>query len=155
MKKNQKIIKNILSINSIPQPQPRANEIKIAKKTINDSLSHSLSNIQSNKHLENNFKDSLEASISESKTNLLIPDSLNNTKSSIGNLNNKKNNKKKIESYYHNNNIDKCDNDEKDSSAGNNNEESTKKIDYRFYTNYPIVLINNNIHKIKNKEKNY
>ena len=154
MKKNQKIIKNILSINSIPQPQPRANEIKIAKKTINDSLSHSLSNIQSNKHLENNFKDSLEASISESKTNLLIPDSLNNTKSSIGNLNNKKNNKKKIESYNHNNNIDKCDNDEKDSSAGNNNEESTKKIDYRFYTNYPIVLINNNIHKIKNKEKN-
>ena len=153
MKKNQKMIKNLVSANSIPQPQPRANEIKIQKKTINDSSSHSFSNIPSNKQLENNFKDSLEGSISESKTNLLIPDSLNNTKTSIGNINNKKNNKIKNINEVDNNkdNIDKNENGEKESIWYNNNEESTKKIDYKFYTNYPIVIINN-IYKSKKKE---
>ena len=94
MKDNQKTIKNIIFKNSIPQPLTRSNEVKKTIKNKNDS-SHSFSNIPSNKHLENTFKDSLEASISESKTNILIPDSLNNTKSSIGNPNIKKNNKKK------------------------------------------------------------
>ena len=155
MKKNQKMIKNLVSANSIPQPQPRANEIKIQKKTINDSSSHSFSNIPSNKQLENNFKDSLEGSISESKTNLLIPDSLNNTKSSIGNINNKKNNKRKNinEADINKDNNNKNENGEKESIWYNNNEESTKKIDYRFYTNYPIVIINN-IYKSKKKENN-
>ena len=139
MKKNQKMVKNILAINTIPQPLSRPNEIKIYKKNINDSSLHSLSNIPSNKHLlENTFKDSLEGSISESKTNILIPDSLNNTKSSIGNANNKKNKNKHINQNDKNKNInngDKGENEEISSSGcgGKNNEEKTKKIDYRFY----------------------
>ena len=160
MKKNQKMVKNILAINTIPQPLSRPNEIKIYKKNINDSSSHSLSNIPSNKHLlENTFKDSLEGSISESKTNILIPDSLNNTKSSIGNANNKKNKNKHINQNDKNKNInngDKGENEEISSSGygAKNNEEKTKKIDYRFYTNYPILIINNNINSVKIKEKN-
>ena len=153
--KNQKLNKNTISLNSIPQPHPRLNENKNQKKTFNDSSSHSISNIQSNnKHMENNFKDSLEGSISESKTNIFIPDSLNNTKSSIGNITKKKIPKKnrmndsKNKNIISNNNLE---NDEK--SSGKNNEESTKKIDYRFYTNYPIIIINNNV-KSKEKEKN-
>ena len=104
--------------------------------------------------MENNFKDSLEGSISESKTNIFIPDSLNNTKSSIGNITKKKIPKKnrmndsKNKNIISNNNLE---NDEK--SSGKNNEESTKKIDYRFYTNYPIFIINNNV-KSKEEEKN-
>ena len=153
--KNQKLNKNTISLNSIPQPHPRLNENKNQKKTFNDSSSHSISNIQSNnKHMENNFKDSLEGSISESKTNIFIPDSLNNTKSSIGNITKKKIPKKnrmndsKNKNNISNNNLE---NDEK--SSGKNNEESTKKIDYRFYTNYPIFIINNNV-KSKEEEKN-
>ena len=153
--KNQKLSKNTISLNSIPQPHPRLNENKNQKKTFNDSSSHSISNIQSNnKHMENNFKDSLEGSISESKTNIFIPDSLNNTKSSIGNITKKKIPKKnrmndsKNKNISNNNNLE---NDEK--SSGKNNEESTKKIDYRFYTNYPIFIINNNV-KSKEEEKN-
>ena len=153
--KNQKLNKNTISLNSIPQPHPRLNENKNQKKTFNDSSSHSISNIQSNnKHMENNFKDSLEGSISESKTNIFIPDSLNNTKSSIGNITKKKIPKKnrmndsKNKNIISNNNLE---NDEK--SSGKNNEESTKKIDYRFYTNYPIFIINNNV-KSKEEEKN-
>ena len=153
--KNQKLNKNTISLNSIPQPHPRLNDNKNQKKTFNDSSSHSISNIQSNnKHMENNFKDSLEGSISESKTNIFIPDSLNNTKSSIGNITKKKIPKKnrmndsKNKNIISNNNLE---NDEK--SSGKNNEESTKKIDYRFYTNYPIFIINNNV-KSKEEEKN-
>ena len=160
MKKNQKVIKNIIAINTIPQPLSRPNDIKIYKKNnINDSSSHSLSNIPSNKQfLENTFKDSLEGSISESKTNILIPDSLNNTKSSIGNANHKKMNKNKItnQNDKNNNNIngEKSENEEINSMGGNINEENTKKIDYRFYTNYPVFMINNTINTVKNKEKN-
>lgn len=153
--KNQKINKNTISLNCIPQPHPRLNENKNQKKTFNDSSSHSISNIQSNnKHMENNFKDSLEGSISESKTNIFIPDSLNNTKSSIGNISKKKIQKKnrindsKNKNISNNNNIE---NEEK--SSGKNNEERTKKIDYRFYTNYPIMIINKSV-KNKKEEKN-
>ena len=86
--------KSSISQNKIPQPSSYSNGIKFPKKNINNSLSHSISSITVNKNLD--FKDSLEGSISESRTNLLIPDSLNNTKSSIGNnyLNKKKLNKK-------------------------------------------------------------
>ena len=156
MKDNQKTIKNIIFKNSIPQPLTRSNEVKKTIKNKNDS-SHSFSNIPSNKHLENTFKDSLEASISESKTNILIPDSLNNTKSSIGNPNIKKNNKKKdlydSEKKKNISNGEKIENEENFSSSINN-EENTKKIDYRFYTNYPITIINKSLNDIKNKEKN-
>ena len=156
MKDNQKTIKNIIFKNSIPQPLTRSNEVKKTIKNKNDS-SHSFSNIPSNKHLENTFKDSLEASISESKTNILIPDSLNNTKSSIGNPNIKKNNKKKdlydSEKKKNISNGEKIENEENFSSS-KNNEENTKKIDYRFYTNYPITIINKSLNDIKNKEKN-
>ena len=151
MKNEKKIIKNIL----IPQPLNRSKEIKTSKKNKNDS-SNSFSNIPSNKHLENTFKDSLEGSISESKTNILIPDSLNNTKSSIGNPNIKRKNRKKDlnESGKDKNSSirDKNENEENNSS-NKNNEESTKKIDYRFYTNYPKMIINNSINSVKNKEK--
>ncbi len=156
MKDNQKTIKNIIFKNSIPQPLTRSNEVKKTIKNKNDS-SHSFSNIPSNKHLENTFKDSLEASISESKTNILIPDSLNNTKSSIGNPNIKKNNKKKdlydSEKKKNISNGEKIENEENFSSS-KNNEENTKKIDYRFYTNYPITIIKKSLNDIKNKEKN-
>ena len=152
--KNQKLSKNTISLNSIPQPHPRLNENKNQKKTFNDSSSHSISNIQSNKHMEINFKDSLEGSISESKTNIFIPDSLNNTKSSIGNITKKKIPKKNRMSDSKNKNINNNNNIEnEEKSSGKNNEESTKKIDYRFYTNYPIIIINNSFKK-KEEEKN-
>ena len=155
MRNNQKIIKNIITKNTIPQPLIRSNEIKINKKTKNDS-SHSFSNIPSNKHLENTFKDSLEGSISESKTNILIPDSLNNTKSSIGNPNIKRKNKK---NYIHESeknktisNGEKIENED-NFSSNKNNEENTKKIDYRYYTNYPLTVINDSINSVKSKGK--
>ena len=154
----KKIQKNIISINTIPQPISRLNEKIIPKKNITDSSSHSISNIPSNKKLENTFKDSLEGSISESKTNILIPDSLNNTKSSIGNgnINIKKNKKKRNINEDKNKNInndEKEGNNKSNENSGKNNEESTKKIDYRFYSNYPIMIINNSIEKVKTKEK--
>ena len=156
MKENQKIIKNIILKSAIPQPLTRSNEAKKAKKTKNDS-SHSFSNNPSNKHLENTFKDSLEGSISESKTNILIPDSLNNTKSSIGNPKVKKNNKKNdlggSEKNKNVSNGEKIESEENFSSS-KNNEESTKKIDYRFYKKYPIKVINKSIDDVKTKEKN-
>ena len=156
MKENQKIIKNIILKSAIPQPLTRSNEAKKAKKTKNDS-SHSFSNNPSNKHLENTFKDSLEGSISESKTNILIPDSLNNTKSSIGNPKVKKNNKKNdlvgSEKNKNVSNGEKIESEENFSSS-KNNEESTKKIDYRFYKKYPIKVINKSIDYVKTKEKN-
>ena len=156
MKENQKIIKNIILKSAIPQPLTRSNEAKKAKKTKNDS-SHSFSNNPSNKHLENTFKDSLEGSISESKTNILIPDSLNNTKSSIGNPKVKKNNKKNdlggSETNKNVSNGEKIESEENFSSS-KNNEESTKKIDYRFYKKYPIKVINKSIDDVKTKEKN-
>ena len=153
--KNQKLNKNTISLNSIPQPHPRLNENKNQKKTFNDSSSHSISNNQSNnKHMENNFKDSLEGSISESKTNIFIPDSLNNTKSSIVNITKKKIQKKNRMNDSKNKNIIKNNNlENEEKSSGKNNEESTKKIDYRFYTNYPIIIINNSV-KSKEEEKN-
>ena len=156
MKENPKITKNIILKGAIPQPLTRSNEAKKQKKTKNDS-SHSFSNIPSNKPLENTFKDSLEGSISESKTNILIPDSLNNTKSSIGNPNVKKNNKKNdlggSERYKNISNGEKIESEENFSSS-KNNEENTKKIDYRFYKKYPIKVINKNIENVKTKEKN-
>ena len=156
MRNNQKIIKNIISKHTIPQPLIRSNEVKITKKIKNDS-SHSFSNIASNKHLENTFKDSLEGSISESKTNILIPDSLNNTKSSLGNPNAKR--KKNNNNHHHesekNKNISNGEKIEKEDnfSSSKNNEDKTKKIDYRYYTNYPLTIINSSINTAKTKEK--
>ena len=94
--------KSSVSQNRIPPPSSYSNGIKISKRSINNSSSHSISSINANKNID--FKDSLEGSISESRTNLLIPDSLNNTKSSIGNYYlSKKNSKNKIKPK--NNNI--------------------------------------------------
>ena len=70
--------KSSISQNRIPPPSSYSNGIKLSKKSINNSSSHSISSININKNLD--FKDSLEGSISESRTNLLSPDSLNNTK---------------------------------------------------------------------------
>ena len=155
MRNNQKILKNIITKSAIPQPLIRSNEAKITRKIKNDS-SHSFSNVASNKHLENTFKDSLEGSISESKTNILIPDSLNNTKSSIGNPNikrkNKKNNIHESEKNKNISNGEKIENEDNFSSSKNNGER-TKKIDYRYYTNYPLTIINSGINSVKSKEK--
>ena len=118
--------KSSISQNKIPQPSSYSNGIKFPKKNINNSLSHSISSITVNKNLD--FKDSLECSISESRTNLLIPDSLNNTKSSIGNnyLNKKKLNKKENNLKENGRKVEQI----------INNEEKTKKIDYRFFSQF-------------------
>ena len=135
--------KSNISQNRIPQPSSYSNGIKL-KKSINNSSSRSISTINVNKNLD--FKDSLEGSVSESKTNLLIPDSLNNTKSSIGNnyLISKNIIKKK------NNNI--IENSNK-SEQNKNNEEKTKKIDYRFYSQFSFKF-GGDIAKNKEKENN-
>ena len=160
MKKNQKSYRNnnLISLYSIPQPHSRITDIKNSKKNFTDSSSHSISNIPSNKHLDNNnFKDSLEGSVTESKTNIFIPDSLNNTKSSLGNIINKINSKKnKLNDSKNNKNISKSFNGENDEkNSGKNNEETTKKIDYRFYTNYPIIINNNSENRKERKENKH
>jgi hypothetical protein len=84
-----------------------------------------------NNNNKSTLKDSLDENISESKINILIPDSLNNTRRSIiENISDKKRNENE------------------------KTEEETKKIDYRYYTNYPIkdfidknIINNNNINK--------
>ena len=140
--------KSSISQNRIPPPSSCSNGIKMSKRNINNSSSHSISSINVNKNLD--FKDSLEGSISESRTNLLIPDSLNNTKSSIGNnYLSKKNSKNKIK--LKNNNIEengiKLD-------QNINNEEKTKKIDYRFYSHFSFKFGGGDVAKNKEKEKN-
>ena len=130
----------------IPQP----NKYYSIKKSsgYNPIVSIKLNNRQSKQNMINKkskksmFKDSLDENISESKTNILIPDSLNNTKNSIiietirntSNNNNLSNNSDRIKE----NKNKKNENDDK-----NKKEEVTKKIDYRYYTNYPIKEIFN------------
>lgn len=141
----------------IPQP----NQIHSTNKKINNSqINKTILYYKQKKALLNNinikksrsiYKDSLDENISESKTNILIPDSLNNTKRSIkynkiinisDNLFDSLNNKRK-----------------NDFSEKNKNEEETKKIDYRYYTNYPMkdYLINNqnSIYTENKKKKKY
>ena len=136
---------SIVSQNKIPPPSSNSNDIKFSKKRIiNNSSSHSISSIGLNNR-NFDFKDSLEGSISESKTNILIPDSLNNTKSSIGyggviKKNSRKKILKKNESKENEVKIDMI-----------NNEEKTKKIDYRFFSKFSFKFGGDNN---KNKEKN-
>lgn len=110
--------------------------IKNNKKSKNET---SLSKIQ---NFENFYKDSLEATNSfNSKVNALIPDSLNESNNSLRTENNtpKKNLKKKNIINYQNLKI-KPTND----NIKNSNVDETKKIDYRYYTNYPEKIINMN-----------
>ena len=136
---------SIVSQNKIPPPSSNSNDIKFSKKRIiNNSSSNSISSIGLNNR-NFDFKDSLEGSISESKTNILIPDSLNNTKSSIGyggviKKNSRKKILKKNESKENEVKIDMI-----------NNEEKTKKIDYRFFSKFSFKFGGDNN---KNKEKN-
>ena len=140
--------KSSMSQNRIPPPSSYSNGIKISKRMINNSSSHSISSININKNLD--FKDSLEGSISESRTNILIPDSLNNTKSSIGNnYLSKKNSKNKIK--LKKNNIEE--NGIK-LEQNINNEEKTKKIDYRFYSQFSFKFGGRDVVKNKEKENN-
>lgn len=139
--------KNFKKFNECPNklkfkiPQPN----KISSTSLNKKVKdiNSLNNINLNsrkkkygfKNMNNNnkstLKDSLDENISESKINILIPDSLNNTRRSIiENISDKKRNENE------------------------KTEEETKKIDYRYYTNYPIkdfidknIINNNNINK--------
>ena len=129
----------------IPQPSSYSNGIKVSKKRLNNSSSHSISSIGANKYPD--FKDSLEGSISESKTNILIPDSLNNTKSSInyGNIIIKNSKKKNCLNLKPGNS--------KENGIGIdliNNEEKTKKIDYRFFSKFSFKFGEKDN---KNKEK--
>ena len=141
--------KSSISQNRIPPPSSYTNSIKISKRNINNSSSHSISSINVNKNLD--FKDSLEGSISESRTNLLIPDSLNNTKSSIGNnYLSKKNSKNKIKINNYNN----IKENKIKINQNNNNEEKTKKIDYRFYSQFSFKFGGGTTTKNKEKESN-
>ena len=138
----------------IPQPNKY---YSIKKSSVyNPIVSIKLNNRQSKQNKINKkskksmFKDSLDENISESKTNILIPDSLNNTKNSIiietirntSNNNNLSNNSDRIKENKKNENDDK-----------NKKEEVTKKIDYRYYTNYPIKEIFNK-NKVNCKNNN-
>ena len=138
----------------IPQP----NKYYSIKKSpvYNPIVSIKLNNRQSiqntinKKRKKSMFKDSLDENISESKTNILIPDSLNNTKNSIiidtirniSNNNNLSNNSDRAK-------INKKNINDEDKNKNSKKEEETKKIDYRYYTNYPIKEIFN-----KNKDNN-
>ena len=123
--KNKIIIKKKIKkhyLNKIPPPY---NNFKPNNPNLKIILSK---NSQPKLNTDNNFKDSLDENVSSSRTNLLIPDSLNNSKTSIiinsDEIYSKINNDKKRNS----------------NSAGKDNEKTpdTKKIDYRYYTNYPI-----------------
>jgi len=120
------------------------NQINIKnRKKINDL---SLSKIQ---NYENFYKDSLEATNSfNSKTNVLVQDSLNGSNNSIKTENNtpKQNLKKENKVNYQNLKIKPT-----NGNIKNSNIDETKKIDYRYYTNYPekIININSKNDKIK------
>ena len=113
------------------------NQINIKnRKKINEL---SLNKIQYLNNFENFYKDSLEATNSfNSKTNVLVPDSLNDSNNSIKTENNtpKQNLKKENKINYQNLKI-KPIND----NINNSNINETKKIDYRYYTNYPEKII--------------
>ena len=142
MKKNNQKKSNELQNKSklkIPQPN-KNNSINLHYKNKNSyNYKHNI------KKSKSSYKDSLDENISESKANILIPDSLNNTKRSIIEnkiINTSSNN---YDTLNNKKNIDK-------------NEEETKKIDYRYYTNYPMkeYLSNQNlIHAEKKKKKKY
>ena len=126
----------------------------------NDSLSKINNDCNDTSKLsENAFKDSLEPSLDESKTNFYLPDSLNNTNSSFQGLTKNKvvfkdkssknkeimkNDVKQDFSLKTRNTLeynDKIDPECDLLSQGkemNSLEEETKRIDYRYYTNYPI-----------------
>ena len=141
--------KHLKKVNAFPSktklniPQPK--KINSVNKKININLINNANFYfnQHNSHLDSIFnrkskiyKDSLDENISESKTNILIPDSLNNTKRSIK------------ENTNRNNNLNKEESDK------NINEEETKKIDYRYYTNYPLKdYLNNNYNNFNIEEK--
>ena len=94
---------------------------------------------------ENNFKDSLDENISSSRTNLLIPDSLNNSKTSIIV------NSEEIYSAFNDDNKNNLNPFDKD----NDKTENTKKIDYRYYTNYPIKDYLTNKDNCNNNESHF
>ena len=120
--------------------------IKNNRKTIKDL---SISKTQYLKNFENFYKDSLEATNSiNSKANAFNPDSLNGSNNSIKTENNtpKQNLKKESKINYQNLKIRPAYN-----NINNSNIDETKKIDYRYYTNYPekIIDINSKNEKIK------
>ena len=112
---------------------------KNSKQVINEL---SLSKIQYLKNFENFYKDSLEATNSfnskANEANILVPDSLNNSIKAENNTPKQKM-KKDNKIIYQNLKI-KATND----NIKNENIDETKKIDYRYYTNYPEKIININ-----------
>ena len=158
----------------------------------NDSFFKYNNNIPNNKNNNNNnnninysneenyYKDSLESNNNISKGNILIPDSLENTKISIYNnnnnntntINNKETNflnftnsfseektkdnsskhKSKQDSLIDNNNNKKETNNNNNNNQKENDEETTKKIDYKYITNYPLKNIQINTKKTSQKK---
>ena len=127
-------------------------KVKVIKKIPTPQKNEKVSNIDSLRG-EDIFKDSLEGSYNISKTNILIPDSLNNTKNSLINSiishqddyteeKTKECTKSKLNKNSKQNSIEK-----------NNIEygEETKKISYKYITNYPLKSFYN----INESNKNY
>ena len=142
---NKNSIKNQMNINLINNSKLSSRK---KKKKVNNNF---------NKTDKSLSKDSLDEKISESKINILIPDSLDNSRRSLienniryisGNYFDNLNYKKENNLYKNENNKNKIE------------EEETKKIDYRYYTNYPIKDYlynshNNLIHEEKKDNKKY
>ena len=160
-KKHLKKLKDPLnkSKNKIPQPisknsiknQMNINLINNTKLNSRKKKKNVISNFNNkNKSL---FKDSLDDKISESKTNILIPDSLDNSKRSLID-----NNIRYISDNYLDNLNNKKDNnlqEKENNKIKKGEEEETKKIDYRYYTNYPVkdYLCNNQNNLINEENK--
>ena len=140
--------------------QPNKTNLVNQNLNINSINKNNLNNNKNKSILENIFikrritniininEESLDFNISESKINILIPDSLNNTKRS----------KKPKKNISDNNNFNNSKNIPKDNLIKKdsiNQEEETKKIDYRYYTNYPIKEYLNNSSLEKKEIKKY
>ena len=129
---------------------------KIKNKNNKISLNNSLyKNNKTSNNFKNTYKDSLEETNSfNSNSNIFIPDSLNESKNStiIGD----KTPKKIISNKINILNIIKKDSKKDYNNNKNNmenlNEEKTKKIDYRYYTNYPVKMISRNTKNEKTKK---
>ena len=132
-------------------------KIKIKNKKNNISLNNSsFKNNRTSNNFKNTYKDSLEETNSfNSNSNIFIPDSLNESKNST--IMEDKTPKKILNNKINILDIIKKDsqkdkNNKSKSDVQNLNEEKTKKIDYRYYTNYPVKMISRNTKNEKTKK---
>ena len=132
-------------------------KIKIKNKINKISLNNSsFKNNRTSNNYKNTYKDSLEETNSfNSNSNVFIPDSLNESKNST--IMEDKTPKKILNNKINILDIIKKDsqkdkNNKSKSDVQNLNEEKTKKIDYRYYTNYPVKMISRNTKNEKTKK---